>query len=429
MNNLSKLSKLGYKIFYAGLFLQTLVLGITTFIVILISYYDSLEGQNSIVKSEYKQIESALIQSLFVIETIAPKKIANASEIPQIATLIDRLKIRNVNANVYFDRCGIGGSDKNDHLRFDFNIGTRRLYSCLFIDVVKPSYLNVLRFLFITVGISFLSMLIIWNLLKNQITKKFIIPIIKDLEIKNSQLMAGEMARQVAHDIRSPLTALQIAVSSIDKSPVEAKVLIEKSTARICKIAEDLLSRSRNNYSSGSSASEGSIASGNHKISEGNINPVVQANPVIINHLCQDIINEKRATCLANGHNIDSNLQLICTENVLAAQSIVDSDLRRILSNLIGNSIEALNTKNSKVLISTSKSGNRCLIEITDNGKGIPDEILSKIGTEGFSYGKENGNGLGLHHAIRTIKSWGGDVKIRSKVGVGTTVTLTLPAA
>jgi signal transduction histidine kinase len=72
------------------------------------------------------------------------------------------------------------------------------------------------------------------------------------------------------------------------------------------------------------------------------------------------------------------------------------------------------------------QSDNKILLSIRDNGKGIPPEVLSKIGTQGLSYAK-TGTGLGLSHAIETIRKHKGDLKIESTLGQGTTVTLELP--
>jgi signal transduction histidine kinase len=59
-----------------------------------------------------------------------------------------------------------------------------------------------------------------------------------------------------------------------------------------------------------------------------------------------------------------------------------------------------------------------------DNGKGIPADVLSRSGEEGFSFGKSNGNGLGVHFAKRKMLEWGGDLQISSHAGRGTMVSL-----
>lgn len=68
-----------------------------------------------------------------------------------------------------------------------------------------------------------------------------------------------------------------------------------------------------------------------------------------------------------------------------------------------------------------------------DNGKGISPEVLQKLGKEGVSFGKEDlkesGTGIGLYHAIETVKKWGGNLYLESTEGVGTIVNIELPLA
>jgi hypothetical protein len=66
---------------------------------------------------------------------------------------------------------------------------------------------------------------------------------------------------------------------------------------------------------------------------------------------------------------------------------------------------------------------------VADNGKGIPKEILERLGERGFTHGKPGGSGLGLYHARSTFALWGGSLSIKSSVGRGTTVEVRLPAA
>ena len=75
-----------------------------------------------------------------------------------------------------------------------------------------------------------------------------------------------------------------------------------------------------------------------------------------------------------------------------------------------------------------SRDKDGILIQTRDNGKGIPPDILTKLGNRGETHGKAGGSGLGLYHARTTVESWGGRLRIESEVGKGTTVLVTLPA-
>jgi hypothetical protein len=70
-------------------------------------------------------------------------------------------------------------------------------------------------------------------------------------------------------------------------------------------------------------------------------------------------------------------------------------------------------------------------IEIKDNGKGIPEEVLQRIGERGFSFGKKNsksGSGLGFYSAREALEMHGGRLNILSKVNKGTSVILLIKA-
>jgi signal transduction histidine kinase len=106
-------------------------------------------------------------------------------------------------------------------------------------------------------------------------------------------------------------------------------------------------------------------------------------------------------------------------------------ELSRALSNLINNSVEAIDQGQGIVWISLACNGSENVIQIRDNGKGIPTKHLLDLGSPGFSFGKgdldQSGNGLGLFHAKTTIENLGGRIKIESTEGLGTTISLILP--
>ncbi|MEN9724399.1 MAG: Histidine kinase [Pseudomonadota bacterium] len=102
-----------------------------------------------------------------------------------------------------------------------------------------------------------------------------------------------------------------------------------------------------------------------------------------------------------------------------------------MLSNLLNNSVEAIENAGSISLQLCKPAHDRhlCQLVICDTGKGIPAAILLKIESANGSYGKENGNGLGLAHARKLLKEWGGRLEISSTPGVGTTVRLHIPVS
>ncbi len=198
---------------------------------------------------------------------------------------------------------------------------------------------------------------------------------------------------KIAHDIKPLLDALAMVTQSGMANSEEGVELIEMATNRLFNISEDLLASNR-------------------KLKE--ITEITSA--------VQNIIQEKKV--------ISNNIYFTFDSNV--DDSIVkmdESNFSRVFSNLLNNAIEAIEDRAGEINIRIEKRNGFVDLEIRDNGKGIPKSILKKILKEHISYGKKTGNGLGLKHAIETIKSVGGAFNICSDPGVGTSTTVSLPVS
>jgi signal transduction histidine kinase len=99
-----------------------------------------------------------------------------------------------------------------------------------------------------------------------------------------------------------------------------------------------------------------------------------------------------------------------------------------MLSNLVNNSVEALE-RGGSVTVSLARRGGSVEITVRDNGKGIPAEVLQRLGRRGETYGKAGGSGLGLHHARAAAEAWNGSLNISSEPGKGTETVILLPLA
>jgi len=103
------------------------------------------------------------------------------------------------------------------------------------------------------------------------------------------------------------------------------------------------------------------------------------------------------------------------------------NQMRQVMLNIFKNAKEAM-PKGGTLFIRTSKEDNRILIQIRDTGIGIPEEIRAKI-FEAFFTTKQKvkGVGLGLSVCYGIIKDHGGDIKVESQEGKGTTFAVSLP--
>lgn len=104
--------------------------------------------------------------------------------------------------------------------------------------------------------------------------------------------------------------------------------------------------------------------------------------------------------------------------------------LRSALTNLIINGLQAMDGSGGKlsVVLSGEADGRRARIDVVDSGRGIAPEDISKV-FEPYYSTKETGTGLGLAIVKKAIDDHDGTISVKSKVGEGTTFTITLPAA
>jgi len=212
-------------------------------------------------------------------------------------------------------------------------------------------------------------------------------------------LNASQLALQLAHDIRSPLSALNILADVCrDQLSDEARALLKTAVFRINAIASELL-----------------VAQQHHDAS---------LDSTCMVECIRDILAEKQLQYSSQvGLVIRTDLSLVMESKVI----LNTSDLQRMLSNLINNAVESLPTQGGEIRISAETKSNYLLVSIKDNGKGIPKNILPKLGRRRISHAKSQGSGLGLYHARTLVESVGGKMVILSKEGYGTTVSFQIP--
>jgi signal transduction histidine kinase len=213
---------------------------------------------------------------------------------------------------------------------------------------------------------------------------------------------AAKNARQVAHDIKSPLLALNVLARDTQLSDKKHKMLID-SIVSIDEIASSLLDQ----YCQ-------------HKINADRINI---SKPYELLPLIVKVVNERSISL--DGRSISMRIDVDEKDKYVSA-NVNPVMFKRVILNLINNSIESMESSGS-VDIVLRVTSNFLRIEVKDDGCGIPEAVQKNIFTEGVTYGKENGSGLGLHFVTMCIDSWGGNYDIYSKVNEGTTFGFTLP--
>ena len=122
--------------------------------------------------------------------------------------------------------------------------------------------------------------------------------------------------------------------------------------------------------------------------------------------------------------NIDLEIALGSSIPYIDADSI---KLESVIQNLISNSRDSFDVgqMDAKIKIASFEKDNRVGIEISDNGKGIPPEIISSIFDPFFTTKEVGaGTGLGLSICKNIVEQHGGTISIESEVGKGTSVFL-----
>jgi len=237
----------------------------------------------------------------------------------------------------------------------------------------------------------------------------------------------SERASQISHDIRSPLSALNMAVSFLKDVPEEQRLLVRSATQRINDIANNLLSQNR--------VISGNVSSAWSKEMSAVLNEPVttQLIPAVVDSL----ISEKRLQ-----YKTKIGVEILAKFNQESYGLFADvqlNELKRVLSNLVNNSVEAVGESGNVEILLSRANGQACAedgvscasftIEVKDNGKGIPESVLPRLMQRGESFGKSDGSGLGLYHAKKAVEAWGGQISIESVEAVGTSVAIGLPEA
>jgi len=237
-----------------------------------------------------------------------------------------------------------------------------------------------------------------------------------EIELAISKTIS-DLSAQVAHDIRSPLAALDSSLNDISQLPEEKRIIIRNAINRIRDIANNLLEKYRYN------SKEKLLTT----VSDFDNNQTKNLKICLISTLIDQVITEKRLQYKTKPQiNIDFEL----TNDSYGLFSNIDPvEFKRIISNLVNNSVEAMPYDKGNIKVILLSENEYVIVKVKDDGKGIPPEILSRLGEKGATFNKKGGSGLGLYHAKTTIEKWNGKLDIKSQINKGTEITIKIPKA
>lgn len=212
-----------------------------------------------------------------------------------------------------------------------------------------------------------------------------------------------DLAKQVAHDIRSPVAALRMAIRSLNGLTDVQFNLIQSSTNRIQNIADDLLDKSR-------------------KVRQ-HLNPLPTCGLNVAHISIADVVAEKLAIS-PKLRTSTSFAQLESNRSILIQMDL--NIFKRIVSIVIDNALDSFEEKSGVLKISSEIRNDYVVFIFEDNGKGISADILPKLWAKGATFGKSHGSGLGLNYLKNNIELWEGACEITSKIGIGTILIIKL---
>lgn len=219
----------------------------------------------------------------------------------------------------------------------------------------------------------------------------------------NSLVAIAEVTSQVAHDIRSPLTTIQVLSDTLQNISAHEKTLLKMACQRITGIAEELLNYRRSGKNSGVDCGPKPL----HLLS-------------VVNELLveKQVEYKNHPKSVISLHAPKRAYDIVCRADSVR--------LKRVFSNIINNGLEAMNFV-GELIVDIRTEGSFAKISFRDNGSGIPEHLISEVLKRGKSYKKERGTGLGLAQTQEIMRKYGGWLSIESKMNVGTTVTLYIP--
>jgi nitrogen fixation/metabolism regulation signal transduction histidine kinase len=227
-------------------------------------------------------------------------------------------------------------------------------------------------------------------------------------ELERTQRLEAwaDMARQVAHDIKNPLTPIQLSAEharrvNVDRGRPLSPVLDECVNAILGQVR--LLRQIAAEFSSFASS------------------PTPHPEPTSLDALVRDVIEPYLAGL--------AERVAVRVETAAVPQVTIDRTLfTRALTNILENALHAM-PGGGRLTVETARGadGRTVEVRVTDTGVGMDDDALARIFEPYFST-KATGTGLGLTIAKRNIELNGGTIHVASAPGVGTTVTLVVPA-
>ncbi|NQZ77348.1 MAG: HAMP domain-containing histidine kinase, partial [Ekhidna sp.] len=205
-----------------------------------------------------------------------------------------------------------------------------------------------------------------------------------------------EIAKQVAHEIKNPLTPMQLKIQQLLRRYESDSKEYDMLTSLLKQV--DTLSHIAESFSAFADM------------------PVPDNKVFDWGELVNEVIELYGAEDVIISSNIPSDIHIDADKDIF----------RRILNNIVLNAIQASAGIESKIDIKLEAKNEKAFLSIKDNGKGVPTDLRDKIFLKYFST-KSEGSGIGLALAKKGIENAGGNIWFESEEGQGTTFFISMP--
>jgi signal transduction histidine kinase len=223
---------------------------------------------------------------------------------------------------------------------------------------------------------------------------------LKELRSLERFTSTGRVARVIAHEIRNPLTNIDLSASHLENEKLGAEDrktfldIIARNSRRINELINELLTST--------------------KFTD------LQYEEMRADLLLEESLNEAIDRAQLNQISIDKNYS---TEIIWL--NVDRSRMKIALLNIIVNAMEAMTGTNRRLELEIQVSGDHCQIIVRDNGKGMDNETLAKVFDPYFT-SKSKGNGLGMTNTQNIILNHKGKIEVFSEEGRGTSFIITM---
>ena len=212
--------------------------------------------------------------------------------------------------------------------------------------------------------------------------------------------MVGTMANSIIHDLKNPIHAIQTCIELINQrsdDPVSAQLtaVMEKATGKMVDMVQEILDFARGKSS---------------------LALEQRSAQTVFDELAPELVR-------LVPKNVHLVRELQCGNDI----RVDVGRFARVLLNLIKNSVEAM-PKGGVLRLELLEVDRTAIFRVADTGSGIPEDLLPRIFEPFVTAGKSKGTGLGMAIVKSVVEAHGGEIEVRSKVGVGTTVKILLPA-